>query len=123
VPDFCSLEGKTALVTGGSRGIGAAIALELAHAGAAVVIGYRTGEAEAEEVVSRTGGRAVRADVSDPEEAARLVEEAGELDVLVNNAGLTRDGLIARIRARTGASSSTRTSAASSTPAGRPRAA
>jgi 3-oxoacyl-[acyl-carrier protein] reductase len=51
----------------------------------------------AESLVREIGGRAVQADVSDPEDAARLIEEAGELDVLVNNAGLTRDGLIARM--------------------------
>jgi 3-oxoacyl-[acyl-carrier protein] reductase len=94
---FCSLEGKTALVTGGSRGIGRAIALELARAGASVVVGYRSGQEEAEAVAADTGGRAVQADVSDPAEAKRLVEEAGELHVLVNNAGLTRDGLIVRM--------------------------
>jgi 3-oxoacyl-[acyl-carrier protein] reductase len=94
---FASLEGKTALVTGGSRGIGRAIALELARAGAAVVVGFRSGADEAEEVAREAGGRAVQADVSDPEQARRLVEEAGDLDVLVNNAGLTRDGLIARM--------------------------
>jgi 3-oxoacyl-[acyl-carrier protein] reductase len=94
---FASLEGKTALVTGASRGIGRAIAEELAAAGASVVVGYRTGAEEAEEVAKAIGGKAVQADVSDPEQAARLVEEAGELHVLVNNAGLTRDGLIARM--------------------------
>jgi 3-oxoacyl-[acyl-carrier protein] reductase len=94
---FCSLEGKTALVTGGSRGIGRAIALELADAGAAVVVGYHAGAEEAEAVAKEAGGRAVQADVSDPEDAKRLVEEAGDLDVLVNNAGLTRDGLLARM--------------------------
>ncbi len=94
---FASLEGKTALVTGGSRGIGRAIAEELASAGASVVVGYRSGAEEAEEVASAIGGRAVQADVSDPDDAKRLVEEAGDLDVLVNNAGLTRDGLIARM--------------------------
>jgi 3-oxoacyl-[acyl-carrier protein] reductase len=97
VPDFCSLEGRTALVTGGSRGIGRAIATELVNAGAEVVIGYRSGADEAEEVAGEVGCRAVRADVSDPEEAKRLVEEAGDLDILVNNAGLTRDGLLARM--------------------------
>jgi 3-oxoacyl-[acyl-carrier protein] reductase len=94
---FASLEGKRALVTGASRGIGRAIALELAAAGAEVVVGFRSGADEAEEVARETGGRAVQADVSKPEEARRLVEEAGDLDVLVNNAGITRDGLIARM--------------------------
>jgi 3-oxoacyl-[acyl-carrier protein] reductase len=94
---FCSLEGKTALVTGGSRGIGRAIALELAGAGASVVVGYRSGADEAEAVAKETGGRAVQADVGDPEQAKRLVEEVGDLDLLVNNAGVTRDGLIARM--------------------------
>ena len=94
---FASLEGKLALVTGGSRGIGRAIALELGRAGAEVVVGYRTGREEAEAVASEIGGRAVEADVSDAESAKALVEAAGDLDVLVNNAGLTRDGLLVRM--------------------------
>src|SRR6476661_1954782 len=94
---FCSLEGKTALVTGGSRGIGRAIALELGRAGASVVIGYRSGKTEAESVAAEIGGRAVQADVSDAEAARELVEGAGDLDILVNNAGITRDGLLARM--------------------------
>ena len=94
---FCSLEGKTALVTGGSRGIGRAVALELGRAGANVVVGYRSEAGEAEAVASEIGGRAVQADVSDPEQAKALVDEAGELDVLVNNAGTTRDGVLARM--------------------------
>jgi 3-oxoacyl-[acyl-carrier protein] reductase len=94
---FCSLEGRTALVTGGSRGIGRAIVAELARAGAHVVIGYRSGADEAAELAEETGGRAVQADVSSAEDAARLVEEAGEIDILVNNAGVTRDGLLARM--------------------------
>ena len=94
---FASLEGKLALVTGGSRGIGRAIALELGRAGAEVVVGYRTGREEAEAVASEIGGRAVEADVSDAESAKALVETAGDLDVLVNNAGLTRDGLLVRM--------------------------
>jgi 3-oxoacyl-[acyl-carrier protein] reductase len=97
VPEFCSLEGRTALVTGGSRGIGKAIAAELAAAGATVVLGYRSGAEEAESVASEIGGRAVQADVAQPEDAKRLVEEAGDFDILVNNAGVTRDGLLARM--------------------------
>jgi 3-oxoacyl-[acyl-carrier protein] reductase len=97
VSSFASLEGKLALVTGGSRGIGRAIALELGRAGAEVVVGYRTGRDEAEAVAEEIGGRAVEADVSDAESAAALVEAAGDVDVLVNNAGLTRDGLLVRM--------------------------
>jgi 3-oxoacyl-[acyl-carrier protein] reductase len=94
---FASLEGKSALVTGASKGIGRAIAAELAAAGASVVLGYRSGQDEAEALAAELGGRAVGADVSSAEEAKRLVEEAGDLDVLVNNAGLTRDGVLARM--------------------------
>ena len=94
---FASLEGKNALVTGASKGIGKAIATELAAAGATVVVGYRSGQDEAEALAGEIGGRAVEADVSDAAEAKRLVEEAGDLDILVNNAGLTRDGLLARM--------------------------
>jgi 3-oxoacyl-[acyl-carrier protein] reductase len=97
VTDFCSLHGKTALVTGASRGIGRAIALELARAGAQVVVGYRSGADGAEAVAQECGARVIQADVSDPEQAKRLVEEAGDVDILVNNAGLTRDGLLARM--------------------------
>jgi 3-oxoacyl-[acyl-carrier protein] reductase len=97
VPEFASLEGKTALVTGGSRGIGAAVARELAEAGATVVVGCRSGVEEAAAIASELGGRAVQADVSNAADAKRLVEEAGDLDVLVNNAGITRDGVLARM--------------------------
>jgi 3-oxoacyl-[acyl-carrier protein] reductase len=97
VGEFASLEGKNALVTGGSRGIGRAIALELAAAGASVVVGYRSGAEEAEAAAQECGGRAIRADVSSAEDAARLVQEAGDLDILINNAGVTRDGLLARM--------------------------
>ena len=94
---FCSLEGKRALVTGGSRGIGRAVALELGRAGADVVVGYRAEADEAEAVASEIGGRAVQADVADADQAKALVDEAGEIDVLVNNAGTTRDGVLARM--------------------------
>ena len=96
-PQFATLEGKLALVTGASRGIGRAIAVALAASGADVVIGYRSGKSEAEQLAAELGARAVQADVSSPEDAKRLVEEAGDVDVLVNNAGLTRDGLLARM--------------------------
>jgi 3-oxoacyl-[acyl-carrier protein] reductase len=95
--EFASLDGKLALVTGASRGIGRAIAEELARAGASVVVGYRSGKDEAEELAAAIGGRAIQADVSNADEAKRLVDEAGDIDVLVNNAGLTRDGLLARM--------------------------
>jgi 3-oxoacyl-[acyl-carrier protein] reductase len=98
---YASLEGKVALVTGGSRGIGAAIARELAAAGARVAVNYRSGKEAAEEIASEIGGVAVAANVGDPEEAKGLVErvesELGDVDVLVNNAGTTRDTLIARM--------------------------
>ena len=61
------------------------------------MLGYRSGAEDAESVAQEAGARAVQADVSNPEEAKRLVEDAGDLDLLVNNAGVTRDGLLARM--------------------------
>ena len=84
-------------MTGGSRGIGRAIALELARAGASVTLSYRSGKDEAEAVAGEAGANAVQADVANAGEARRLVEEAGDIDILVNNAGVTRDGLLARM--------------------------
>ena len=92
-----SLEGKTALVTGGSRGIGAAIAARLAHEGASVAITYTKGGDAAASVVTRiegAGGRAlaIQADAADDYAVTAAVEQTvarfGSLDVLVNNAGL-----------------------------------
>jgi 3-oxoacyl-[acyl-carrier protein] reductase len=99
--DFGSLDGKVALVTGGSRGIGAAISRELAKAGARVAVNYRSGQEAADEVAAEIGGLALQADVSNPEDVQALVErvegELGDIDALVNNAGVTRDTLIARM--------------------------
>ena len=98
---FASLEGKVALVTGGSRGIGAAISRELGRAGARVAVNYRSGREAAEAVAAEAGGIAVGANVGDPAEAQVLLEqveaELGDVDALVNNAGVTRDTLIARM--------------------------
>jgi 3-oxoacyl-[acyl-carrier protein] reductase len=98
---FGSLDGKVALVTGGSRGIGAAISRELAKAGAKVALNYRAGQEAADEIADEVDGLAVRADVSNPEEVQALIErvegELGDIDALVNNAGVTRDTLIARM--------------------------
>ena len=98
---YCSLEGKVALVTGGSRGIGAAISRELAGAGARVAVNYRAGRQAAEALATELGGCAFGADVADPEAVKALVEgvEAalGPVDILVNNAGITRDTLIVRM--------------------------
>ena len=62
-----------------------------------MTLSYRSGKDEAEKVAKEAGARAVEADVSDPNQAKALIEAAGELDVLVNNAGVTRDGLLARM--------------------------
>lgn len=100
------LQDRVALVTGSSRGIGAAIATRLAADGATVAINYAGSEAKAAEVVSgiaAAGGvaEAFGADVSDASAAAQLVgaviERFGRIDILVNNAGITRDGLLLRM--------------------------
>ncbi|MFN8619486.1 MAG: 3-oxoacyl-[acyl-carrier-protein] reductase [Chloroflexota bacterium] len=100
------LSGKSAVVTGGSRGIGKAIALRLAAQGADVCFSYRGNAAAAEETAAaiRELGRkavAVQADVSVPESAELLIKtalaELGKVDILVNNAGITRDDLIMRM--------------------------
>lgn len=98
-----SLKGNVALVTGGSRGIGRAVCLELARQGAAVAVNYAGNSAAAEETVEQcralgVEAEAFRADVADPAACdaltAAVKERFGRLDILVNNAGIARDGLL-----------------------------
>ena len=100
------LDGRVALVTGGSRGIGRAIAIELASRGARVAVNFQSNAAAAESVVAtvrEAGGdaHAFAGDVSKPSDASALVKATVEhfsgLDILVNNAGITRDGLVMRM--------------------------
>ena len=101
------LAGQIALVTGASRGIGRAIALQLAEAGAEVVVNYASSAEAAEQVVSAittAGGSAyaLKADVSQEDQVEQLIgavlEKSGRIDVLINNAGITRDGLLMRMK-------------------------
>lgn len=101
------LQGKIALVTGASRGIGREIALELARLGANIAVNYAGSEAKANEVVDeiKALGRdaiAVQADVSNAESVTNMVKETierfGRLDILVNNAGITKDNLLMRMK-------------------------
>jgi 3-oxoacyl-[acyl-carrier protein] reductase len=104
-----TLEGKRAIVTGGSLGIGAAIARELARQGANVALNYRRHDAEARQVVAEIEalgrkGLAVQADVASFADAQRMVAQVAEafggLDILVNNAGVNRDGVIWKMTER-----------------------
>ncbi|MCV9887626.1 3-oxoacyl-[acyl-carrier-protein] reductase [Metabacillus halosaccharovorans] len=101
------LSNKVALVTGASRGIGKAIALDLAKNGASIAVNYAGNEAKANEVVDEikaNGGQAIaiKADVSNGDEVQQMIKEVikefGQLDILVNNAGITRDNLLMRMK-------------------------
>jgi len=101
------LEGKVALITGASRGIGRAIALKYAEAGANIIVNYSGNEAKAQETVAeieKMGREAImiRAKEGKTEEAENMVKEAlerfGKIDILVNNAGITRDNLLMRMK-------------------------
>ena len=101
-----TIEGKVALVTGGAKGLGKAIALKLANLGVRVVINYRTSQKMAEEIVQTingSGGQALAsmADVSDIDQVTAMVDRVnnswGQVDILVNNAGIIKDGLLVRM--------------------------
>ena len=100
MPDMLPLENRVAVVTGGGRGIGRAIAHELARQGAAVVVNDKSGEGVVCSEINDAGGKAscFKADVADFSEVQNLikftVETFGDLHILVNNAGITRDGLL-----------------------------
>ena len=102
-----NLTGKTAIITGASRGIGAEIARKMAEAGAKIVVNYSGSQAKAEAVVEEiksNGGEAiaVKADVADADAVKAMVEQTmqtfGSVDILVNNAGITRDNLMMRMK-------------------------
>jgi 3-oxoacyl-[acyl-carrier protein] reductase len=89
------LEGKTALVTGGGKGIGRAISQALAAKGARVVVNYRSDKAAAEETAAALAGATThQADVGDPAQVEAMIKAVGRVDVLVNNAGAVRDKLL-----------------------------
>ncbi|MBQ8682521.1 MAG: 3-oxoacyl-[Selenomonadales bacterium] len=101
------LDGKVALVTGASRGIGRAVAIRLAKSGAKIAVNYAGNQAAAEEVkqiIEQNGGEAilVQADISNAESVdamvAQVMEAFGRIDILVNNAGITRDTLLMRMK-------------------------
>ena len=100
-------EGRVAIVTGGGRGIGRAVAVRLAKEGAQVAISYRSNDAAAEEAAEEVRGAGVRCelfkgDVAEPGDVKRLfdgvTEVFGRVDILVNNAGVTRDNLMMRMK-------------------------
>jgi 3-oxoacyl-[acyl-carrier protein] reductase len=92
------LDGRTALVTGGGKGIGRATAKALAEKGARVVVNYRSDVAAAEETAREIGGEAVQCDVTDGEAVQAMVKSIGGVDILVNNAGAVRDNLLLRMK-------------------------
>ena len=96
--DLGSLEGKTAVVTGGGKGIGRAISIALAGLGAKVWVIYRGDAAAAEATAGKIGGEALQCDVADGAAVAAAFKQVGQVDVLVNNAGAVRDNLVLRMK-------------------------
>ena len=101
------LKGKTAVITGASRGIGRSIALKLAKQGANVVVNYRNSVDAVAQVVKEIEALgvkvlAIQADISSYSDVEKMmkkcVEEFGSIDILVNNAGITKDGLLMRMK-------------------------
>jgi 3-oxoacyl-[acyl-carrier protein] reductase len=92
------LDGRTALVTGGGKGIGRASAKALAEKGARVVVNYRSDATAAEGCAHEIGGTALRCDVTDGEAVQAMVKSIGGVDILVNNAGAVRDNLLLRMK-------------------------
>jgi 3-oxoacyl-[acyl-carrier protein] reductase len=92
------LEGKTALVTGGGKGIGRAICHSLAEMGAQVTVNYRADTEAAQETARSIGGTAVQCDVANAEQVQAMIKDLGPVDILVNNAGAVRDNLLLRMR-------------------------
>ena len=102
-----NLDGKVAVVTGSSRGIGSAIALAMAEAGADVIINYYSGEEEAQKMVEKVEAKGVKskayqADVSNADDVKKFIKavkkDFGKIDIMVNNAGITRDTLLMRMK-------------------------
>jgi 3-oxoacyl-[acyl-carrier protein] reductase len=92
------LSGRSALVTGGGKGIGAAISRELSQMGARLVVNYRVDQPAAEDTAAALGNAvAFGADAGDPEQVAKMVKETGPFDIVVNNAGMLRDRLLLRM--------------------------
>ena len=96
--DLGSLEGKTALVTGGGKGIGRAVTIALAGLGANVHVNYARDSASAEQTAQEVGGTAIQCDVADAAAVAAMVKSIGQVDILVNNAGAVRDNLVVRMK-------------------------
>jgi 3-oxoacyl-[acyl-carrier protein] reductase len=92
------LDGRTALVTGGGKGIGRAVSKALASMGARVIVNYRSDAVTADQTAREIGGLALRCDVCDGAAVQAMVKELGGVDVLVNNAGAVRDNLLLRMK-------------------------
>src|SRR5579859_3993701 len=96
--DLGSLDGRTAVVTGGGKGIGRAISLALGAMGAKVVVVYRGDADAAGKTAAEVRGEAVRCDVSDASAVRDAIKAIGQVDILVNNAGAVRDNLVLRMK-------------------------